>query len=106
MTRDSFSPSSPDNLPRSASPNFSFNSMDEVSIDTSMEVEDEIANLSVSLHLDDESRNHIEYCTSDIAIDMSANRNDTLQRGIVLHRIPSGTNTAEMVRIGREELMR
>ena len=70
MTRESFSPSSPDYSPRSPSPNLSFDSMDKVSIDTFMEDEGEIANISGSFHLDDDSRNHIEYRPSDITINI------------------------------------
>ena len=104
MTGQSLSPSSPDYSPRSPSPNLSFKSMDEVPIDSFMEEEGEIANISGSFHLDDESRDHNEYRPSDMTYNTSANRNDTLQRGIVLPRIPFGTSMAEMERIGREEL--
>ena len=79
--------------------------MDEASIDSFMQEEGEIANISGSFHLDGDSRDHNEYRPSDVTYDTSANRDDTLQRGIMLPRIPFGTSMAEMERIGREEFV-
>ena len=73
-------------------------------MDSFMEDEGKISNISGSFHLADDSRDHNEYRASDVTYNMSANQNDTLHRGIVLPRIPFGTSMAEMERIGREEL--
>ena len=78
--------------------------MDEASIDSFMQEEGEIANISGSFHLDDDSRDHNKYRPSDVTYDTSDIENDTLQQGIVLPCIPVGTSMAEMERIGREEL--
>ena len=104
MTGESFSPSSPDYSPRSPSPNLSFEFMDEASIDSFMQEEGDIANISGSFHLDDDSRDINEYRPSDVTYDASDIESNTLQRSIVLPRIPVGTSMAEMERIGRNEL--
>ena len=104
MSGQSFSPSSPDYSPRSPSPNFSFKLIDKASIDSFMEEEGETANILGRFHLDNDSSDHNEYRPRDVTYDTSANRDDTLQRGIVMPHIPFETSMAEMERIGCEEL--
>jgi len=80
--------------------------MDEASIDSFMQEEGEIANISGSFHLGNDSRDHNEYRPNDVMYDTSDIENNTLQQGIVLPRIPVGTSMAEMERVGRGQFCR